>query len=181
MPDCLGGCLGNHQLNNFICIGIRWSLFSYLHNNSQSLIIIFAHYHNSQNTDHMIQIACYVIILVLRVFLSFRDFLSILELLCLCLSWLLSLTISSTVWIMFYFKHFLRINSCPEQDLNLGQQRTYCYLNLHQCLRPLNHFIWIHQLNYGFSQIPTKALESHPKHFSSSFPNVLTALYTQIV
>ena len=36
----------------FLCNGIRWSLFSYLHHNSQSLQLSLCIRFNSQSTDH---------------------------------------------------------------------------------------------------------------------------------
>ena len=44
----------------FFCNGIRWPVFFYLHHNLQSLHIG----HNFQSTEHMMQIACYLIVFI---------------------------------------------------------------------------------------------------------------------
>ena len=59
--------------------GIRWPLFSYLHHNSQSLLIIFVHWTQlseywKHETDYM-----FFVILFLRCYCPCRDFLSILQ------------------------------------------------------------------------------------------------------
>ena len=53
---CLSNCF-------FLCNGIRWPLFSYLHQEFTFLInYLLCIGHNSQDTEHMIQITCYLII-----------------------------------------------------------------------------------------------------------------------
>ena len=63
-----------------------------------------------------------------------------------------------------------------EQDLNVGLQRTNCYLNLHKCPRQLSHHGWIifdclHILNliFLFLQVSHKQGKSYSFFLSSEY------------